>query len=262
MNPPQAMPASIRIFLADGQPEGIRVVDKSNWTGRAVVASRAQLGEALQRGELARAGVYALIGPGDGSDSRVYVGEADDLRERIKKHATAKDFWTRFIAFSSADGSLNKAHVRYLESRLVELAQAANQWEVDNGNMPAWRPLSEADRADAEWFIEEMLVIFPLLSIDVFKATSGQSRERDSVEFAQSLVLNGSGASDCGWLQGRGVLKSDCGDLVFPQDFRFNLPSMAASVLVDGSASGRLVWKNTQGRTLKVLQEERAEEQV
>jgi hypothetical protein len=258
MTAPQAMPASSLTFLADGQPEGIRVVDKSNWSGRAVVASRAQLGEALQRGELARAGVYALIGPGDGSDSRVYVGEADNLRERIKKHATAKDFWTRFITFSSADGSLNKAHVRYLESRLVELAQAANQWEVDNGNMPAWRPLSEADRADAEWFIEEMLVIFPLLSIDVFKATSGQSRERDSVEFAQSLVLNGSGASDCGWLQGRGVLKSDCGDLVFPQDFRFNLPSMAASVLVDGSASGRLVWKNTQGRTLKVLQEERA----
>ena len=105
MTAPQAMPASIRTFLADCQPEGIRVVDKSNWTGRAVVASRAQLGEALQRDELARAGVYALIGPGDGSDSRVYVGEGDNLHERVKKHATAKDFWTRFIARQPKQGA-------------------------------------------------------------------------------------------------------------------------------------------------------------
>ena len=92
MTAPQAMPASILTFLADGQPEGIRVVDKSNWSGRAVVASRAQLGEALQRGELARAGVYALIGPGDGSDSRVYVGEADNLRERIRNTRRPRTF--------------------------------------------------------------------------------------------------------------------------------------------------------------------------
>lgn len=78
------LPTSIRIFLADGEPEGIRVVDKSNWTGRAVVASRAQLGEALQRDEMARPGVYTLIGPGEGSESRIYVGEADELRDRLK----------------------------------------------------------------------------------------------------------------------------------------------------------------------------------
>lgn len=40
---PQAVrPTSIRIFLADGTPEGVRVISKSNWTGQAVVASRSR----------------------------------------------------------------------------------------------------------------------------------------------------------------------------------------------------------------------------
>jgi len=46
-----ARPTSIRIFLTDGSPEGIRVISKSNWTGRAVMASRTQIEDALQRKE-------------------------------------------------------------------------------------------------------------------------------------------------------------------------------------------------------------------
>lgn len=288
MTAPQAMPTSIRIFLADGQPEGIRVVDKSNWTGRAVVASRAQLGEALQREELGRPGVYALVGPGSGSDARIYVGEADDLRERIKKHATAKDFWTWFIAFSSADGSLNKAHVRYLESRLVELARAANQWEVENGNTPARPPLSEADRADAEWFLREMLVLYPILGVDAFEVAHEETAGKalgPELRMAQTgvdargqelkdgfLVRKGSRArptetqSIHGYLtearqqlRERGVLADADGALVFTQDYRFSSPSTAAGVLAGAARNGRTSWHDADGRPLKALQDERAE---
>ncbi len=34
-------PTSIRLFLADGTPDGIRIVEKSNWTG---VASGQEIG--------------------------------------------------------------------------------------------------------------------------------------------------------------------------------------------------------------------------
>lgn len=48
---------SIRIFLTDDSPDGVRVVEKSNWTGRVVVASRTQLPDALKRDELDLPGV-------------------------------------------------------------------------------------------------------------------------------------------------------------------------------------------------------------
>jgi hypothetical protein len=129
-------PTSIKLFLADGSPDGIRIVEKSNWTGRAVVASRAQLSEALQRDELARPGVYVLTGSDDSGSPRLYVGEADVLGERLRNHASRKDFWIRFIAFTSTDENLNKAHVRYLESKLIALAKAANQWQLENSAIP------------------------------------------------------------------------------------------------------------------------------
>ena len=48
--------ATIKIFLPDGSPEGIRILSKSNWTGTAVMANRSQLSSAINREELAKRG--------------------------------------------------------------------------------------------------------------------------------------------------------------------------------------------------------------
>lgn len=288
-----ARPTSIRIFLADGVPDGLRLVEKSNWTGRAVVVSRSQLDRALARDELRQPGVYILTGPAEDGAARLYVGVADVLGDRLKQHVAGKEFWTRAVAFTSTNEGLNQAHVRYLESRLLGLAKAANQWELDNGNQPAAPPLSEADRADAEWFLAEMLVIFPLLGIDAFESAAGQARSVEGGEDDgfMTLYLRERGADACGrevadgfvvlqgsrarasevesiheymrdlrqQLQERGVLAPEGGQLVFTQDFRFSSPSTAAGVLVGGSANGRLAWKDEAGRTLKALQAARTE---
>ena len=282
-------PTSIRIFLADGTPDGIRIVDKSNWTGRAVVAGRPQVPDAIQRKELDLPGVYVLVGPGDGGESRIYVGEGDMLGTRIKQHATGKDFWTRMVAFSSTDGYLNKAHVRYLEARLIALAQEANQWEIDNGSSPGEPPLSEADRADAEWFLSEMLLIFPILGIDAFEVASkdpgadgedrllylrrrgsdarGRQQQEDFVVLEGSLGRITETASIHAHLsdlrtqlKDRGVLLPQGKHLVFTQDYRFSSPSKAAGVLVGGAANGRVAWKTSDGRTLKEIQNTEAEQ--
>jgi len=290
MNSSEPRPTSIRIFLAEGVPEGLRIVEKSNWTGRAVVAGRAQLVQALSRDELSQPGIYVLTGAAEEGAPRLYVGEADVLRERLRQHVAGRDFWTRFVAFTSINEGLNKAHVRYLESRLLELAKAANQWSLDNSTTPSSPPLSEPDRADAEWFLQEMLVIFPLLGIDAFEAAAGQARTNAGDE-EQTLILDERGAKATGrevgdgfvvfegsrarsrevasiheyikdlrsQLQERGVLNRDGDALIFTQDFRFNSPSTAAGVLVGGSANGRIAWKDGHGRTLKALQEERAD---
>lgn len=288
----QARPTSIRIFLADGVPDGLRIVEKSNWTGRAVVASRSQATRAFDRPELDKPGVYVLTGLTDDGAPRIYVGEADVLRDRLKQHIKGKDFWTRFVAFTSTNEGLNKAHVRYLESRLVGLAKAANQWGLENGTVPSPPPLSEADKADAEWFLQEMLVIFPLLGIDAFEEASSQVRADTGMTGAsRTLYLNERGAQATGrevgdgfvvfsgsraratetnsihdflsdlrrQLQQRGVLIQDDDALIFTQDFRFSSPSTAAGVLVGGTANGRRAWKDEHGRSLKQLQTEKTE---
>lgn len=287
-------PTSIRIFLADGTPDGLRLIDKSNWTGRAVVVSRSEIERALARPELGQPGVYVLVGTAEDGAPMLYVGEADTLGERLKQHVAGKEFWTRVVAFTSTNEGLNKAHVRYLEARLLQLARHANQWLLENGNKPTPPPLSEPDRADAEWFLDEMRLIFPLLGIDAFAAASGQARVHDAAEASRDVppmlylaerggegrgrevadgfvVLEGALARATEvdsihdhmrdmrqQLVDRGVLVPDEHTLRFTQDFRFSSPSLAAGVLVGGSANGRTCWKDRAGRTLKSLQDARA----
>lgn len=284
----QAYPTSIRIFLADGTPDGIRLVGKSNWTGKAIVAGRAQLAAALGRDEMSQLGVYVLVGSGESGLSRIYIGEADVLKHRLRQHQRQKDFWTKFVAFTSTDENLNKAHVRYLESKLVALAKEANQWEIDNSTDPTEPSLSEADRADAEWFLREMLVIYPILGVDAFESAADEtsdSEARESFLLRQSgaegkgretkdgfVVLSGSRARASetnsihnylrelrSQLLGKSVLVSDGDYLRFTQDFRFASPSTAAGVLVGSAANGRLAWKTASGKTLKQIQNENAE---
>ena len=46
-----ANPFTIRIYIPDGDPEGVRVIDKMNWTGRGIVFPRTSIEDALKRPE-------------------------------------------------------------------------------------------------------------------------------------------------------------------------------------------------------------------
>ena len=124
----QTTPFSLRIFVADGDPDGLRIVDKSNWIGKALVFPRALLPQVKARPELTQTGVYLLLGPRpDGEGDMLYVGEGDPIRPRLESHYAQKDFWTRAVGFTTTTaGQLNKAHVQFLESRLIALARQAH----------------------------------------------------------------------------------------------------------------------------------------
>ena len=152
-------PFSLRIFVADGDPDGLRLVERSNWVGKALVFPRALLPLVKQRAELNQTGVYLLLGPReDGEGDMLYVGEGDPIRPRLESHYAQKDFWTRAVCFVAAPGQLNKAHVQFLESNLVRLAKAAKRLPLDNGNHPAEPSLSEADRAEMLVFLDKCWV--------------------------------------------------------------------------------------------------------
>jgi hypothetical protein len=164
-------PFSLRIFVADGDPDGLRIVEKSNWIGKALVFPRALLPQVKARPELAQTGVYLLLGPRpDGEGEMLYVGEGDPIRPRLESHYAQKDFWTRAIGFTTATaGQLNKAHVQFLEARLSALARAAKRVPLDNANQPTEPSLSEADRADMDVFLAHMLGMLPVLGVHAFE---------------------------------------------------------------------------------------------
>ena len=166
-----ADPFTIRIFVPDGDPEGVRLIDRMNWTGLGLVFPRTKWIEVRQRPEMKRTGVYVLTGyKGNDEDLQtVYVGQADGVRGRIDSHGKNKDFWDRGVVFVSNSGGLNRAHVSWLEHALVKRAVEAKRCYLDNGNIPQEPALSEAEKADTQGFLKEILQILPLVGIHVFE---------------------------------------------------------------------------------------------
>ena len=163
---------TLRMFVPDGDPEGVRFIDRMNWTGLGVVFPRSQWSEIRSRAEFGRTGVYILTGYSEGDDDlpTVYVGQADGVKGRIDSHAQQRDFWDTGIVFvSNSVGGLNRAHVTWLEYALVARAQEAKRCNLDNSNAPQEPALSEAEKADTQAFLREMLQILPLVGLRVFE---------------------------------------------------------------------------------------------
>lgn len=166
-----AEPYTIRIFVPDGDPEGLRIVDKMNWTGVGIAFPREKWAEARGRNVFDQPGVYILVGfsRDDADLPMIYVGEGDGIASRIDSHVKSKEFWNWGVAFASTNRSLNKAHVQWLEYALVGRAKDAARCVLDNGNVPQEPALTESEKADTSAFLKEILQILPLLGLQTFE---------------------------------------------------------------------------------------------
>ena len=165
-------PFTIRVFVVDGDPDGIRLIDRMNWTGVGIVFPRERWPVARSRGELGRTGVYILVGYREGDEDdlpTLYIGEGDSVRDRIDSHSQSKDFWEQGYAFTTSNNGLNKAHARWLERELIQHAKKAGRSKLENGTAPAEPPLSEAERADSRAFLNEILHILPIMGLRAFE---------------------------------------------------------------------------------------------
>ncbi len=276
--------ATLKIFLVNGDPKRLRTAELSNWTGKAVAGPRSEFDSVLSREEAQGSGVYFLTGndPESGKNA-VYIGEAESIKDRLKIHLE-KDFWNHVIFFVSKDENLTKAHIRYLEGRLIEQARQAARFTVRNGQNSGAK-LPESDREDMEIFLEKIHQLMPALGSDflVPTAPAGTSEALQETLYCEIrgkkaagrlspngfVVLRGSHAS----LSERpsaskypyvvnlrkrlieeGVLVADAEVLVFTRDMEFPSPSSAATVIHGGTANGLTAWKNRQGKTLKELE--------
>lgn len=153
---------SIRLFLVDGTPNGLFTAEIMNWTGHVLTGPRSKLSELVQRPECGRTGIYFLVGPDPDNSLRplVYIGESDDVGTRLKQHNRpedkgGKDFWEKVCLVTSKDQNLTKAHVKYLESLLIQSAGQVGRGKLINGTAHEYINLPESDRADMAFFMEQ-----------------------------------------------------------------------------------------------------------
>lgn len=276
---------TIQLFLVDGKPTGLRKATIHGWTGMVLVSSQSTFASLTNREEVDRTGVYVLNGPDPNEQgvSRVYIGSANSVRDRIKQSAEKREFWETAIAVTTSDDDLSKGHAEYLEARLIELTANAGRVKLDNGTQPdtSRRRLPEADIANMEQFLANLRIILPVIGLDMLKpqpravtlsTTPVEERTTGVVQFeirhksgvqataveedGEFIVLEGSEAlTGTGYVQqSYGGLKekliadevlitSDAHRLRFARPWPFNSPSAAAAVILDRNSNGRLEWK-------------------
>ena len=191
-----ALGRSVKLYLVDGTSTGLLTAEIMNWTGHVLAGPRTLLEKALSREELKRTGVYFLHGPDDEDTDllKVYVGESDEIAQRLYQHNRdeKKEFWEGFVAVTSKDMNLTKAHVKYLEGQILDLLHAAKKAKVANGSNPSFDKLPEADIADMQNFLSEIELILPVIGLDFLKRPRTISIQRESTNANPNTQLDAS----------------------------------------------------------------------
>lgn len=271
---------TIKIFLIDGEPNGRLSCELSNWSGKAYKIPRIKVRDCADRDDLTSTGVYLLFGKDDTGKDQVYIGEAESILKRLNQQLSQKDFWNEAIVFISKDENLNKAHIKYLENRLHDIAKSAGRYTVDNSIIPTQSSISESDRAEMEEFIEYIKMLVNTLGHKVFeekrefrpkqkqesffiKSTRGADGQGEPtsdgfVVFksskASATLVNSATSNFVVFrkkLIDEGVLVDKGEFLEFSDDYIFSSPSTAAAMVMGRNANGLTEWKTKNGKTLK-----------
>lgn len=270
---------SIELFLVNGTADSLITAELSNWNGKAIKIPRTEV-LTCDREDIRGAGVYFLFcKEEDGADS-VYIGEAENVLERLKQHL--RDFqadkemyyWNTVVAFVGRD--LNKALIRYLEDRLVKIARECNRYHVLTKNTYGKTVMKESQIASMEEFIDNIKILIGTLNYNVLKPMP------KAEENTKYLYCKGSGASAKGFISSSGftVLKGSkvsdgtvpsfetrgksyyrlrqqletdgtIENQIFQHDYEFNAPSAASAVVMGHTSNGNVDWKDENGVKLK-----------
>ncbi|MCX6758504.1 MAG: GIY-YIG nuclease family protein [Candidatus Nealsonbacteria bacterium] len=271
-------PRTIKIFLAEGEPTGIKIVELANWVGKGFVIPRNSLKEALKRKDLESPAVYFLIGKDENGEDMAYVGESESFAERILDHQRKKDFWNVAVCFISANDFLHKGNVKYLESVLFEEAKKANRIKLESGKNSNKARLSESEEADILAYAQNLKLIMSAIGYtflqgavsncdnkELYYCTGKGVKAKGIYTDEGFVILNGSTISgkEAEGLSGKPlsvlrfqifnspkVKKIDNGDYELLEDELFSSPSYAAGFVLGNSVHGWLAWKNKEGKTL------------
>lgn len=177
-----AIGKSIRVYLADATVTGIRYAELVNWTGHAIACPRNRLNELSKWPEAAKPGVYFLFESRFGDSKPIsYVGESENVSQRLTSHDRNKEFWNEVIIFTSKDENLTKAHIKYLESTLVNLSKQADRYQLENGNTPPESSLPRADRDAMEEFVVNVRMVLGILGYPILEPILQEKPKQEEI---------------------------------------------------------------------------------
>jgi Nuclease subunit of the excinuclease complex len=277
---------SIELFLANGTADSIVTAELSNWNGKAIKIPRIEVSD-CKRDDITGPGVYFLFCKDEENDvDSVYIGEAENVKDRLTQHlrdfASEKEkyYWTTSVIFVGRD--LNKALIRYLENRLVEIAKVSNRYEMLTRNTYRNTVLKESQVAAMEEFIENVKILINALGYKVLEPLrKGKNSDNDATDI---LYLRQGSADAKGMVTtegfvvlagakvnektsekslSKGMVKIrkkhfDAGhvgdDMATTEDILFSSSSAAADFVTGYSISGPANWKDKNGKTLKEIE--------
>lgn len=163
------MGKTITTYLIDGNPKGAQYVFISNKICKMLLIPRANLSIINQREELSNPAFYILLGEDDFQQSKAYLGETENFRERIKDHDYKKKFWQKALVFISKDGAMTKADVQYLEHVAVKIATKAKRYLIDeNKQTPKAPNLPEHQKDSIEEFFDDVKLLTSFIGCNIF----------------------------------------------------------------------------------------------
>ena len=287
------MGKKLTVYMIDGTEYGPRLSEIGNWVGKAIYSPRSSLIKVLSRPECNNPGIYCL--KGDPTDEafaeKIYIGEAENIKSRLKQHLSDsnKDF-KEIIFFISKDELLTKTQIKYLESRLIQLAIDAKTAEIENGNSPNLPTLHEADISDMEYFLEQIKLMLPVMGFRflISSTLKPDIKEKESdrkikimFDIRTKTFKANMYESDQGYIVTKGseakksLSKSttetyrnlrrklietkiliDKGDkLEFTEDAIFNSPSAASNMVLGRNSNGFTEWVTEKGKSFKDVQD-------
>lgn len=167
---------SINLILLDGTVEGRYEYRLDTWNMDTYKIPHEMLKEAGNMPSLHTPGVYFLFGERkEDSVKFIYIGEAEDVQKRLtQKHNFEKgenaEYWDDAVIFVAlSEGDLDKAKIKYLENRFYELAKAADNYYVINGNIPKKSKLAPLAATAMENLILNAELVLLSTGYDAFK---------------------------------------------------------------------------------------------
>ena len=270
---------AIELFLVNGTADSLITAELSNWNGKAIKIPRTEV-SGCNRDDVKGAGDYFLICQEDDGTDSVYIGEAENVQDRLVQHlreyqsGKEKYYWNTAVIFVGRD--LNKALIRYLENRFVEIARECGRYAVLTKNTYKNTVMKESQIASMEEFIDNVKILINTLG---YKVLVPAPKATDDTVY---LYCKGSGASATGFVSigGFTVLKGSVisdhtvpsletggksyfnlrnalvrdgviDERIFMHDYEFNAPSAASAVVLGHTSNGNVDWKTAEGIKLK-----------
>jgi len=282
---------TISNYLVTGDPEGVIFAYMSNWTGQAIKIPRNLFPSAKDYNELKRPGIYFLIGQDEVNpdDKLVYVGEANNLSERIVQHLRDNDksFAEIIICLSSKDENLTVSHTKYLEQKTISKLGSSNEFRLINRKEGSMINLPRMVQDEMDTYFDNMKVLLPTLGYNLlhietkikdedltsqenlkleiggFKATAKLTSngieviKGSEMNIKETPSLSGSYSNLRKTLQDKKIVEVKNGKLFFADNYEFPSSSTAAAIILGYSINGRTAWKNSFGKTLKEIEEQK-----